>query len=109
MTNYIELHCHTEYSLLDGASSMDDLLDQAVELNMPALAITDHDALYGAIPFVTAAKSRGIHPILGAELTFERGHHITLLVQNERGWENLCTLITMARMNAPKGEAKLPK
>lgn len=109
MTNYIELHCHSEFSLLDGASTIDDLLARAVALNMPALALTDHDALYGAVPFITSAKSCGIHPILGTELTLESGHHLTLLVENEAGWENLCSLITVARLNAPKGKARLPK
>ncbi len=109
MTDYIELHCHSTYSLLDGASSPDDLLASASALAMPALALTDHDAVYGAIPFITAAQAYDIQPILGAELTLESGHHLTLLVEDETGWENLCTLITLGRMNAPKGQSCLPK
>jgi len=113
MANYIELHCHSYFSLLDGASSPEDLLARAGELGMSALALTDHDAVYGAVRFVQAAQS-GVRPILGAELTLqskqsdEQLHHLTLLVENDIGWRNLCQLITLARHNAPKGEARLP-
>src|SRR5215212_5605548 len=75
--DYMELHCHSFYSLLDGTSSPADLVSRAADLGMDALALTDHDAVYGAVPFVRAAKARGIHPILGAELTLETGHHLT--------------------------------
>jgi error-prone DNA polymerase len=84
------------------------LVEQAAHLNMPALALTDHDAVYGAVRFVQAARQAGIHPILGAELTFEGGAHLTLLVEDATGWFNLCWLISRARHNAPKGEAALP-
>jgi DNA polymerase III alpha subunit len=84
------------------------LVEQAAHLNMPALALTDHDAVYGAARFVQAARQAGIHPILGAELTFEGGAHLTLLVEDATGWFNLCWLISRARHNAPKGEAALP-
>jgi DNA polymerase III alpha subunit len=67
MTDYVELHAHSCYSLLDGASSPEALVAQAAALGMPALALTDHDAVYGAVPFVEAAKQAGIKPILGAE------------------------------------------
>jgi DNA polymerase III alpha subunit len=105
---YVELHCHSSFSLLDGASTPEALVARAGDLGMDALALTDHDALYGAVPFVTAAQARGIRPILGAELTLEDGHHLTLLVQNEAGWRNLCTLISKARIRMPKGQAALP-
>ncbi|MBK9745766.1 MAG: error-prone DNA polymerase [Chloroflexi bacterium] len=78
---------------------------------MPALALTDHDAVYGAVAFVKAAREIGLRPLLGAELTLESNdhpHHLTLLVQNERGWANLCQLITLGRHNATKGAALLP-
>src|SRR5262245_27091961 len=75
---------------------------------MSALALTDHNALYGAVPFVEAAKTHGIQPILGAEITLEDGHHLTLLVENAQGWRNLCALISQAQANAPKGQAALP-
>src|SRR5215208_7966864 len=105
--DYVELHCHSYYSLLDGTSSPADLVSRAGDLGMDALALTDHDALYGAVPFVTAAHARGIRPILGAELTLGDGHHLTLLVENEAGWRNLCMLIRRARLHMPKGQAKL--
>src|SRR5262245_22265074 len=75
---------------------------------MSALALTDHNALYGVVPFVEAATTHGIHPILGAEITLEDGHHLTLLVESARGWRNLCALISQAQANAPKGQAALP-
>jgi len=108
MSGYAELHCHSNFSLLDGASHPEALVDRAAELGMDALALTDHDAVYGAVRFVQAARERGIHPILGAELTLAHSHHLTLLVENEVGWRNLCWLITRARHNAPKGQAALP-
>ncbi len=108
MTDYIELHCHSNYSLLDGASHPEELMTRAAELGMSALALTDHDAVYGAVRFVKAAGERGIKPILGAELTLHDGSHLTLLVRNESGWANLCALITAGRHNAAKGAARLP-
>jgi DNA polymerase III alpha subunit len=66
---YVELHCHTNYSLLDGASTADALAARAKDLGMAALAVTDHDGLYGAVRFVRACRAAGIKPIVGAELT----------------------------------------
>jgi error-prone DNA polymerase len=66
---YVELHCHSNFSLLDGASHPEELVARAAELQMPALALTDHNAVYGAVRFMQAAKAHGIQPILGAELT----------------------------------------
>jgi len=108
MSEYIELHCHSNFSLLDGASHSEDLVERAADLGMAALALTDHDAVYGAVRFVQAARARGIRPILGAELTLIGGHHLTLLVENQAGWRNLCRLISRARHNALKGQAALP-
>ena len=105
--DYVELHCHSYYSLLDGASSIEDLVARAAELGMPALAITDHDAVYGAPRFAQIAKAFGIQPIFGAELTLAGGYHLTLLVENEQGWRNLCQLISLAQHRAPKGKAEL--
>ena len=104
---YVELHCHSCYSLLDGASFPEDLVARAAALGMSALALTDHDALYGAMRFVHAAKAQGIQPILGAELTLTDGSHLTLLVENETGWHNLCYLISRGRRNAPQSESAL--
>src|SRR5688572_12463497 len=105
---FVELHCHSNFSLLDGSSHPETLVERAVTLGMPALALTDHDAVYGAMRFIRAAKAAGIRPIVGAELTLENETHLTVLVENQAGWENLCTLISLARENAPKGEALLP-
>lgn len=107
--DYVELHCHSNFSLLDGASHPSDLARRAAELGMTALALTDHDAVYGAMHFATSAHLHGIKPIFGAELTLEGGHHLTLLVRDAEGWSNLCQLITHAQQNAPKGQAALPK
>src|SRR5512142_929501 len=108
MTDYVELHCHSNFSLLDGASHPEDLVKRAAELGMSALALTDHDAVYGAVRFAQAAKAHGIQPLFGAELTLEDQTHLTVLVESEAGWRNLCSLLTIARHNAPKGQAVLP-
>ena len=113
MTDYVELHCHSYFSLLDGVSAPDTLVQQAIRLGMPALALTDHDAVYGAVQFVKTAREQGIRPILGAEITLAsddaaKPYHLTLLVRNATGWGNLCYLITSARHNADKGDALLP-
>lgn len=104
---YVELHCHSNFSLLDGASHPEDLVARAAELGMPALALTDHDGLYGAVNFYKAARQLGIKPIVGAELTLEGGHHLTLLAKNNRGYSNLCRLITHAQLSHGKGSACL--
>jgi error-prone DNA polymerase len=106
-TPYVELHCHSAYSLCDGTSSPAELVARAADLGMEALALTDHDALYGAVPFVEAAEARGIRPILGAEVTLVGDYHLTLLVADATGWRNLCRLISHAQANAPKGQALL--
>ncbi len=109
MAGFVELHARSYYSLLDGTSSPADLVERAAALGMDALALTDRDAVYGAVEFVSAAKAAGIRPILGTELTLADESPLTLLVENETGWSNLCQLITAAQHNAPKGEARLPK
>jgi DNA polymerase III alpha subunit len=95
---YCELHCHTHYSLLDGASSPEALLDWAAALGMPALAITDHDGLYGVVPFWRAARLRGIHPVIGAEVTLSYGSHLTLLAETQAGYANLSRLISAGQL-----------
>ena len=67
-TPYAELHCHTNFSFLDGASAADDLVERAVELGLSGLAVTDHRGLYGAVRFVSAAESAGLHPVVGIEI-----------------------------------------
>ena len=67
-TPYAELHCHTQFSMLDGASAPDELVERAAALGLEALAVTDHQGLYGAVRFVTAAEEAGIRPIVGVEI-----------------------------------------
>jgi DNA polymerase III alpha subunit len=106
---YVELHTHSYYSLLDGVPSPEALVDQAARYGMPALALTDHDALYGAPRFARAAAQAGLKPIFGAELTLVNGGgHLTLLAENDQGYANLCHLITLARRDQAKGYAALP-
>jgi error-prone DNA polymerase len=109
MDAYAELHCHSNFSLLDGANHPEALVEQAARLGLPALALTDHDAVYGAPRFIQAARKHGLRPLLGAELTLSGNHHLTLLVENEAGWHNLCYLISRARHAMSKGEAMLPE
>jgi error-prone DNA polymerase len=108
MTDYIELHAHSNFSLLDGASHPEDLVRRASEMGMKALALTDHDAVYGALRFVRAAKEHDVRPIFGSELTLVGGFHLTLLVKDSTGWRNLCALISLGRAKAPKGQAEFP-
>src|SRR3989441_5604483 len=93
---YVELHCHSAYSFLDGASLPEELAVRAAELGYEALALTDHDGVYGSLEFAHAAKSFGVRPITGAEVTLKGGSHVTLLVESPRGYANLCRLLTAA-------------
>jgi error-prone DNA polymerase len=92
--SYVELHAHSAYSFLDGASQPEELVARAVELGYEALALTDHDGLYGSLEFAHAAKALGLRPITGCELTLAGGSHVTVLVQSRRGYSNLCRLLT---------------
>jgi error-prone DNA polymerase len=94
--SYVELHCHSAYSFLDGASQPEELAARAAELGYEALALTDHDGLYGSLEFAHAAKAFGVRPITGAEVTLDSGAHITLLVESRAGYANLCRLLTTA-------------
>ncbi|MGI8551640.1 MAG: PHP domain-containing protein, partial [Dehalococcoidia bacterium] len=71
--SYAELHLHTAYSLREGASLPEELVSRAADLGLPALAITDHDGLYGVLPFYTAARAAGIKPLIGAEVRVSLG------------------------------------
>jgi error-prone DNA polymerase len=103
MTKYAELHTHSYFSLLDGATSPEMLVQQAQELGLTALALTDHDSLAGAIRFWTAAQSVELHVVIGTEVTLEDGHHLTLLAETQRGYANLCRLLTRARLDVIEG------
>lgn len=104
---FVHLHNHTEYSLLDGAAKIEDLVDRAAEYGMPACAITDHGVMYGALTFYKKCKSKGIKPIIGCEVyvtgdrfarTGRRGDsacHLVLLAENNTGYQNLCRLVSL--------------
>ncbi|MGA3162575.1 MAG: DNA polymerase III subunit alpha [Verrucomicrobiota bacterium] len=111
--DFVHLHLHTEYSLLDGACRLDRLMDKAHELKFPALAITDHGVLYGAIDFYKAAREKGIKPIIGCEAYVAPGsrlekktagggrdvyHHLLLLARDTTGYKNLIKLTTEAHL-----------
>src|SRR5204863_2498789 len=83
-------------SFLDGASLPEELAVRAAELGHEAIALTDHDGLYGSLEFAHAAKALGVRPITGAEVTLEDGSHVTLLVETAAGYANLCRLLTAA-------------
>ena len=106
---YAELHCHTAYSFLDGASDPAELAATAAELGHEALALTDHDNVCGAMEFAHACKGVGVRSIIGCELTVEvprrmpRPVHVTLLVEEARGWASLCRLITEAHRGTREG------
>ena len=122
---YIELHCSSAFSFLDGASLPEALVDRAVALGYPALALLDRDGVYGAPRFHLAAKKAGIKAIIGAELTIATGGprtedggpngprptdsivHLPVLIESQRGYKNLCRLVTMMKLRAPKGEGAL--
>src|SRR3989475_5670416 len=107
--NYVELHCHSAYSFLDGASLPEELAVRAAELGYEALALTDHDGVYGSLEFAHVAKAFGVRPITGAELSLADRSHVTLLVETPIGHANLCRLITAAHAQTrPEGKESQP-
>jgi DNA polymerase III subunit alpha len=110
-SEFVHLHVHSEYSLLDGAAQLEKLVDKAKELKFPAIALTDHGNLFGAIDFYNAAQKAGVKPILGCELYvapggrkergsqdggYEGANHLTVLVRNRTGYQNLVKLVSRA-------------
>src|SRR5947207_1277827 len=104
-TPFVHLHCHTDYSLLDGACEIDQLMDLAVEQKMPAIAMTDHGNLFGAVEFYNRAKEKNVHPVIGCEVyVSQQGHktrsdtdrynHLVLLCENQEGYRNLIKLVS---------------
>jgi DNA polymerase-3 subunit alpha len=106
MRHFVHLHNHSHYSLLDGAQQIDDMIELAVEFKMPALALTDHGVLFGAIEFYKAAQKAGIKPIIGCEMYVAKGkrtekngyNHLTVLVKNLTGYKNLVKLVSLAHL-----------
>ncbi len=110
--SFVHLHLHTQYSLLDGANKINELLPTVAKLGMPAVAMTDHGNMFGAVQFYTKAKDAGVQPIIGCEVyvapksRFDKSsaraddpeaggnYHLILLAQNEKGYRNLCRLVT---------------
>lgn len=109
-TPFVHLHNHSEFSLLDGASKIKEMVKYAVEMEMPALALTDHGVMYGSFEFYTAARAAGIKPLIGSELyVATRGrkdrdpkrdgnHHLVAIAKNEMGYKNLMKLVTLASL-----------
>ena len=109
MSGFTHLHLHTEYSLLDGACRLDNVLDRAIELGQNSIAITDHGVMYGAVDFYKKAKAKGIKPIIGCECyvaarsRFDKVHaldseryHLVLLCKNATGYQNLIAMLSKA-------------
>ena len=107
--SFVHLHVHTEYSLLDGACRIGNMMDRVKELGQSAIAITDHGVMYGCIDFYKAAKAAGIKPIIGCEVYVARRrmddrvhgidndpYHLVLLCENRKGYENLCLMVSEA-------------
>src|SRR5262245_42751428 len=107
MSEFVHLHLHTEYSLLDGACRIDELLDQASKLAMPAIAVTEHGNLFSSVIFHDHAYQRGGKPILGCEVYVapcdrrsrngnpgETANHLVLLAENAQGYQNLIKLVS---------------
>jgi len=114
MSQFVHLHLHTDYSMLDGACDVDKLCERAKQLGMPAVAMTDHGNIFGAVHFVNAAKHVGIKPIIGCELyickkddhNIERTppdgdtyNHLLVLAENEEGYRNLVKITSEASLH----------
>lgn len=111
VSGFVHLHVHSEYSLLDGAAKIGELAEEAARLGMPALALTDHGVMYGAVPFYKACVKHGVKPILGCEVYVAAGsmkdklsrqeqktYHLILLAKNRQGYENLMELVSRAHL-----------
>ncbi|HTQ69342.1 MAG TPA: DNA polymerase III subunit alpha [Solirubrobacteraceae bacterium] len=107
---YAELHCHSAYSFLDGASLPDELAQRAGELGYTALALTDHNSVSGSMELAQAAPEHGVRAIQGAEVDVLCGEgptrHLTLLVRDGRGWSNLCRILTLAHAHTREGSRR---
>jgi error-prone DNA polymerase len=106
--DYAELHCHSAFSFLDGASLPSELVAAAFALGHTAMALTDHNSVAGSMEFAGAAGALGLRAIHGAELDLKDGRHLTLLVADARGWSNLCRIITAAHAQTRDGRPGAP-
>ncbi|MGC2374905.1 MAG: DNA polymerase III subunit alpha [Solirubrobacteraceae bacterium] len=103
---YVELHCHSAYSFLDGVSQPEELAHSAADLGHIALALTDHNSVSGSMEFARAATDTGVRAIHGAEIDLRDGRHLTLLVRDARGWSNLCRIVTDAHAHTRDGTGR---
>lgn len=122
MSQFCHLHCHSEYSLLDGMSKVDDMVKRAKELNQPAIALTDHGVMFGAIEFYRAAKKEGVKPIMGVEAYLaartrtdrdpvkdKTRFHMLLLAENQKGYLNLLKLCSIAQLEGFYGRPRIDR
>ena len=111
---YAELHCHSNFSFLDGASHPEELAEEAARLGLEALALTDHDGFYGVVRFAEAARAVGLPTVFGAELTLgvtrpqngepdPEGHHLVVLADGPEGYAALAAAISRGQMAGEKG------
>ncbi len=104
MSGFVHLHCHTVWSLLDGAIPAESLPYAASFLGFDAIAMTDHDSLTGAVRFARGCREAGVKPIYGAELSLKDGSHVTAIARNATGYGNLCRLITDSHLGNERGK-----
>ena len=112
--SFVGLHTHSDYSLLDGASQLPELVDRVVELGMPAIALTDHGVMYGAIELLKVCKAKGVKPIVGNEMYVINGditkqerrprYHQVVLAKNTQGYKNLVKLTTISHLQGTQGK-----
>jgi error-prone DNA polymerase len=105
---YTELHCHSAFSFLDGASLPDELVPAALELGYEAVALTDHNTVSGSMEFAVSAHALGLRAIHGAEVDIDDERHLTLLVKDATGWSNLCRILTRAHAHTRDGRPGAP-
>ncbi|MGH3630092.1 MAG: PHP domain-containing protein, partial [Sciscionella sp.] len=109
LAHYAELHCHSNFSFLDGASHPEELVETAAKLGLDAIALTDHDGMYGVVRFAQAAKELGVRTVYGAELSLglsapqngvadPEGEHLLLLAKHQDGYTSLCRAISAAQL-----------
>jgi error-prone DNA polymerase len=106
--SYVELHCHSAFSFLDGASLPDELVGAALQLGYDTVALTDHNSVSGSMEFAVSARALGLRPIHGAEIDLDDGRHLTLLVADTTGWSNLCRILTRAHAHTREGRPGAP-
>src|ERR1700751_741598 len=119
-TPFVHLHNHTDYSLLDGACEISQLMDAIAAQKMPAVAMTDHGNLFGAVQFYNTAKAKGVHPVIGCEVyVSQQGHHtrsdsdrynhLVLLCENQEGYRNLIDLVSTGYLEGFYSKPRIDK